>query len=312
MPLYITGAEVESLLTVKDCVASVEEVFLRWGHGKALNHPRQRTRMPGGALQMMVAVDNEGGAGFKTGGGRGGTIVNLYDSKTCEFLAIIEANAMGAIRTGAASGVATKYMARTDAHTVGIIGTGGQAATQLEAVCAVRPIRSVKVYSRSADNRARFSAHMQERLKLLVKPVETSKECVEASDVVITITNSAEPVFEGKWLAPGTHVNAAGNNKWQHREIDETAIMRSGNVVVDDLEQAKIECGELMAAVSRGVFRWEQAHEVRHVVAGLAPGRTSPDQITLFESQGIAIEDIAAAWRVYHLAKERGIGKAFP
>jgi ornithine cyclodeaminase/alanine dehydrogenase-like protein (mu-crystallin family) len=297
---------------MRDCLAALEEVFLRWGQGKAVNQSRQRMRMPGGALQMMVAVDDEAGAGFKTSGGLVGTIVHLYDSKSGEFLAMIEANGLGATRTGAASGVATKYMARPESATVGIIGAGRQAATQLEAVCAVRDIRSVKVYGRRADNRARFAEQMEQRLGVPVTPVATPRECVEASDVVITITNSAEPVLEGRWLAPGTHVNAAGNNNWQHREVDESTIARSGIVAVDDLEQAKIECGELMSAVARGVFRWEQAREIRQVVAGLAPGRTSPEQITLFESQGIAIEDIAAAWRVYHLAKERGMGKPFP
>ena len=241
MPLYIKGSDVESLLTMKDTLAAVEEVFLRWGQGKAVNHPRQRTRMPGGALQMMTAVDTEAGAGFKTNGDRGvGNIVQLYDSKTGDFLAMIEATALSAIRTGAASGVATKYMARADASTVGIIGTGHQAATQLEAVCAVRDIRSVKVYSRNADNRAKFAAQMEKRLKLPVNPVASSGESVEGADVVITITNSAEPVFEGKWLTPGTHVNAAGNNNWQHREVDETTITRSAIVAVDDLEQARL------------------------------------------------------------------------
>ena len=313
MPLYVKNADVQNLLTMKDALAAVEEVFLRWGQGKAVNHPRQRTRMPGGALQMMTAVDTEAGAGFKTNGGRGvGNIVQLYDSRTGDFLAMIEANALSAIRTGAASGIATKYMARQDASTAGIIGTGHQAATQLEAVCAVRDVRSVKVYSRNADNRAQFSAEMTKRLGVPVRPVSSAQECVEASDIVITITNSAAPVLDGTWLSPGTHVNAAGNNNWQHREVDETTITRSGIVVVDDLNQAKIECGELMSAVSKGVFHWEKAQEIRNVVAGLAPGRISRDQITLFESQGIAIEDVATAWRVYHLAMQRDVGVHFP
>lgn len=311
MPLYLKGSEVESLLTMDVALAAVEEVFFRWGQGKAVNYPRQRTRMPSGTMQMMVAVDMEAGAGFKTNGGKVGNLVNLYDSKTGDFLAVMEGMALSAIRTGAASGIATKYLANPNADSVGIIGTGRQAFTQLQAICAVRPIRSVKAYGRDPGRRAAFAAQMEQMLKLPVKPVNSSRECVEGVDIVITITNSTEPVFEGEWLSPGVHINAAGANSPQRREVDETTITRSNVIVVDDLEQAKIECGELIAAVERGAFRWEQAHELRQVVAGNALGRTAPDQITLFESQGIAIEDVAAAWRVYHLAKERGIGTRF-
>jgi ornithine cyclodeaminase/alanine dehydrogenase-like protein (mu-crystallin family) len=311
MPLYLKAADVERLLPMSDALRVVEEAFRRWGQGKAVNNPRQRIRIPAGSLQIMAAADMEGGCGFKAYGGRAGMLVNLYDSRTGEFLAVLEANGLGAIRTGAASGVATRHMAREDAAVLGVIGSGHQAATQVAAVCAVRPIKSIRVFSRLSGHREAFAAQTQKRLGVEARPVASARECVEGADIVVTITNSSEPVFDGAWLAAGAHVNAAGSNSMLRREIDEATIQRAGIIAVDDLAEAKIECGELIHAAERGRFRWEQAVELRHVVAGLARGRNSQAEVTLFESQGLALEDVAAAWHVYHAAKATGIGTPF-
>jgi ornithine cyclodeaminase/alanine dehydrogenase-like protein (mu-crystallin family) len=236
-------------------------------------------------------------------------IVLLFAFGQAEPVAFIAASALGAIRTGAASGVATRHMAREDATVVGVIGSGSQARTQLAAVCAVPSVQQVRVFSRTPENRKTFAAEMSEELGVPVVAVDSGQEATAEAGVVCVITNSREPVLEGEWLREGTHVNAAGSNSRLRRELDEEAIRRSDLVVVDELAGAKIECGELIWATERRTFRWEQAVELRDVVGGRVPGRPSPSAITLFESQGLAIEDVAAGAHVYRKAQELGVGR---
>ena len=254
-----------------------------------------------------------GATGLKTyvSGTRGPSrmVVLLFGAEDGQPLAMIAANALGAIRTGAASGLATRYMAREDAASAAIIGSGRQAETQLAAVRAVRPIERALVYSRDRERREAFAQRMAAELALDVRPAESPDEAVADADVVCAITNSREPVFDGARLKEGAHVNAAGSNHWMRREIDETTIRRSAVVVVDDLENAKSECGELIWAAERRAFRWELAVELRDVAAGRASGRPSPDAVTLFESQGLALEDVAAGMVVHRKAVERGVGR---
>ena len=189
---------------------------------------------------------------------------------------------------------------------------GSQAEAQLAAVCAVRDISHAKVFSRTTANREAFAFEMSEKLGTNVVAAESAEECVAGVDIVITITNSREPVLKGEWLAAGQHINAAGSNHWMRRELDDAAVERSDIIVVDDLEQAKMECGELVFAAERGRFRWDTVHELRDVVAGRTPGRTDASSITLFESQGLSIEDLACAHYVYHKAREQGVGQELP
>jgi ornithine cyclodeaminase/alanine dehydrogenase-like protein (mu-crystallin family) len=203
-------------------------------------------------------------------------------------------------------------MAKENAATIGVIGSGFQARTQLEAVCVARNIKQAKVYSRRQERREEFANQMTERLNLEVKAVDSAQDCVAEADVVVTITSARDPVLEGAWLVPGAHVNAAGGNHWMRREIDEDTVTRSEVIVVDDLDQAKVECGDLMWPESRGSFRWDMAHELQDVVAGRVKGRPSESSITLFESMGVALEDIAAAQLVYHKAREQGVGQELP
>ncbi|HEY8489922.1 MAG TPA: ornithine cyclodeaminase family protein [Dehalococcoidia bacterium] len=317
MALFLREAEVTELLTMDAALAAVEEAFRQQGLGQATNHPRTRFVMKGGVFHLMAgALPEQGAFGFKAYTaypGRGVRFkVTLYDAASGDILAVMEADRLGQVRTGAASGVATKYMAREDASVVGIFGTGWQARTQLEAVCKVRPVRLVKAYGRDPERRKRFAREMAELLRVTVQPVEAPEEAVRGCDVVITITNAREPVFDGAWLEPGTHVNAAGSNYLIKREIDDAAVARAAVIAVDDLAQAKLECGDLLHPVERGLVRWSQVRQLGDVVAGLAPGRRSPDDVTLFESQGIAIEDVAVARRVYDLARERGVGQEIP
>ena len=236
-------------------------------------------------------------------------VVLLFSAEDGSPLAMLAANALGQIRTGAASGVATRHMARPDAGTVAIVGTGSQAATQLGAVVAVRAIEQALVYSRTPERREAFAQRMSTELGIDVRSTESAHEAVSQASVVCAITNSREPVFDGDSLAPGTHVNAAGSNHWMRREIDETTIRRSDVVVVDDLVDAKIECGELIWAAERRAFRWENAVELRDVVSGRVAGRPSAEAITLFESQGLAMEDVTVGMHVYRKALDGGIGR---
>jgi ornithine cyclodeaminase/alanine dehydrogenase-like protein (mu-crystallin family) len=316
MTLFLTEREVAQLLPMKECIDVLEQAFAHAGGGDVENKPRSRIRMPNGFFHFMAAADAEhrvfGYKAYPSMGAGNKFIVMLYDYETGQLLACLEAGRLGQIRTGAASGLATRHMARDDAGTVAVIGSGFQARTQLEAVCAVREIRQARVYSRRAERREDFATQMTERLGVEVTPAEGGEQCVAGADVVITITSARDPVLQGDWLAEGAHVNAAGGNHWMRREVDEAVVTRADVVVVDDLEQARAECGDLIWPEARGTFRWDMAHQLQDVVAGRITGRPGQQSITLFESLGVALEDIAAAQLVYRKAVDQGIGQELP
>jgi len=315
MPLFIREQDVRRLLTMGEALDAVEEAFQLQGLGKADNHPRQRPRLERTMLQVMPAALPSIGFGLKayTVASHGVRfVILLWDSETGDLQAVIEAGHMGQMRTGAASGVATKHLARSDAATVGIFGTGTQAPTQLEAVCAVRPIEHVWAYSATPEHRQRFAEEMTVRLGVTVEAVTTPRVVVADADVVITITKATEPLFDGDWLRPGAHVNAAGSNRAAAREIDVRTVARADLVTIDDRAQGRVEAGDLIAAVERGALTWDDVTELGQVVAGTHEGRRHPDDVTLFESLGVAIEDVAVARRVYDNALRLGIGEELP
>jgi ornithine cyclodeaminase/alanine dehydrogenase-like protein (mu-crystallin family) len=318
MTLFLSEKEVVQLLPMGECIQALDEAFAHAGAGKTELKPRSRIRMPKGFFHFMAAADaGHRVFGYKAypsfSGPKGSkSIVNLFDFDTGELLACMEGGRLGQIRTGAASGLATQYMAREGAASVGVIGSGFQARTQLEAVCAVRTIRQARVFSRRQEKREEFARQMSERLGLEVVVADSAEACVDGAEVVVAVTSARDPVLEGEWLATGAHVNAAGGNHWMRREIDEAVVARSEVIVVDDLEQAKAECGDLIWPEARGRFRWDLAHELQDVVAGRVPGRPSQEAVTLFESQGVALEDIAAAQLVYRKARDQGIGQELP
>jgi alanine dehydrogenase len=236
-------------------------------------------------------------------------LVMLYEAETGDLLAMMEADKLGQMRTGAASGIATKYMARKDADTVGIYGTGWQAESQLMAVCAVRKIKSIKAYSRKKEHREAFAQKMTVQLGVEVSAVETPEEAARNQAIIITITSGREPVLKGEWLAAGAHINAAGSNFLTKAEIDVETVRRSSVIAVDAIETAKVEAGDLLPSIERGLINWESLIELSRIVVGQEKGRTSDDDITLFKSHGIALEDISTALRVYNLARERGLGE---
>ncbi|MDE2688198.1 MAG: ornithine cyclodeaminase family protein [Chloroflexota bacterium] len=318
MTLYLTESEINQILTMELALETVEQAFSLLSDGGATNGARSRIRLPAGGLFnfMCAAAPGAGVMGLKAYGVVPGNpvkfYVQLFSTDTGELLALMEAGDLGQVRTGAASGVATKYMAREDAASVGVIGSGYQARTQLEAVCKVRPITSARVFSRNPERRERFATRMGERLNIDITAVDSGEECVADADVVITMTSANRPVLNGEWLKPGTHINAAGANHWMRRELDGNAVRRSDVIVTDDIEQAKMECGDLIYPAELGSIRWEQVRSLADVVGGATSGRNTDDDITLFESQGLAVQDITTGIRVYQMALERGIGATMP
>jgi ornithine cyclodeaminase/alanine dehydrogenase-like protein (mu-crystallin family) len=316
MVLLLKEADVRAVLTMAIALEAVEEAFHGLADGSALNHSRRRVALDKGVMHYMAsAVRSRNALGLKvypTFGGPVQFLVPLYDATTGRMKALIEGDWLGQARTGAASGIATKHMARANSRRLGLFGTGGQARTQLLAVCAVRPIERVQVYSRSAEKRAAFIAEMQPQVQAELVPVDDPRAAVTGMDIVTTMTSASQPVFQGAWLEPGTHINAAGANNLKRRELDGDAVARSGRIAVDSVEQAKLEAGDLAAAVAEGRLRWEDVLEFADVVSGKTPGRGSDEEITLFESQGISVWDVATAAHVYELATARGLGQMIP
>jgi ornithine cyclodeaminase/alanine dehydrogenase-like protein (mu-crystallin family) len=317
MALFLSEQHVLSLGCMAEAVKAVEEVFRLHGEGKVTNPPRQCIELPGGTLRITaavvppmerMAVKVSSTLVFNSNSGR---LLLLSDTKTGRILAITEVFQLGALRTGAASGVATQYMARAGAATVGIFGSGRQARTQLLAVAAVRPIQSVVATSRDRGRLERFVRDMSERLNVPVSCARDPQELYDA-DILISATTSKEPVIFGRHLRPGTHINAIGANMPERRELDDEAVERCAVIAVDNKAQAQQEAGELIHAEAHGALSWSGVTEIGEVVAGKTTGRTGNDSITLFKSLGVAMEDVALASRIYQLAADRKVGVEIP
>jgi alanine dehydrogenase len=312
MKLYLSEEDVLACLPMSKAIELVERAFHQLADGTAVNQPRRRVILPTGSVLHYMAGGTPEYFGLKAYSAHAKTgahfEVLLYRSADGLPLATLEANYLGQIRTGAASGVATKYLAREDAAVAAIIGSGFQAATQLEAVANARKLREVRVWSRKQERREEFARSSAEKLKLNVKAVETARECVEGADIVVTATSSKVPVFESAWIAPGTHVNGTGSNWAQRRELPaELVFERAAIVAVDSIEVAKIESGDLL--IPLGDYGSFPGVELSEIVAGKRPGRTSADQITVFKSNGLAVEDVAVAGYIYEEALRRGLGR---
>ena len=312
MPLLLREAEIDELLTMEDALTSVEEVFSYRGRERPSSQPRRRVASGEGTLNVMwSALPARKVFGLKAypvspGGAR--FTVLLYSSEDSELLAIIEAGRLGQLRTGAASGVATKYLALPQTRTHGVIGSGLQAETQVEAVAGVFDLERVLVYSRREEQLRAFCERMTARIGVPVEPA-TSPELVAQCDVVTTVTSATSPVLEGAWLRAGAHVNAVGSNFASKAEVDLKTVRRASLIVVDSLDSARIEGGDLLPAIDRGVIGWEHVVELGDVVSGLHPGRQGDEAITLFKSHGVASEDVVLAHEAYKRALDRGLGE---
>jgi ornithine cyclodeaminase/alanine dehydrogenase-like protein (mu-crystallin family) len=239
-------------------------------------------------------------------------IVPLYEIASGELLALIEADYMGQLRTGAASGVATKYLARRNARVVAVIGTGGQAKTQLEAVAAVRRLEVVLVFGRDPEKREAFCKEMTQRTGVPVRAAPSASEAVRGAHIICTATTATQPVVNGADLASGVHINAIGANHAHKRELDDEAVASADVIVVDSVEQSRQEAGDLIIAFHGDESCWTGVKRLSDVVAGKTGGRTSDTEVTLFKSNGIASWDLAVAMKVYKAAREKNLGRELP
>ena len=277
MALVLKEADVERLLTMPDAIAALETVFRQQhptaGAQQALNRPRARLQPPGAILHFMpAAAPGLGVYGFKAytvaKPGIARFAVMLFSTEDGRLLALIEADKLGQMRTAAASGLATRYLARRDATSVGIIGSGWQARSQVQAVCAVRPVQVIRAAGRDPERLRAFCEEMSVVVGVPVTPAQDVEAAVRDADVVITATNAKEPVLQGEWLKPGVHLNVMGSNWANRREVDERTIERSDLIVIDSKEQGMLEAGDLLTPIEQGLLTWDRVHELHEVVAG--------------------------------------------
>ena len=316
MALFLTENDVKTVLTATMALEAVESAHRDLALGLAQDTPRARTRLPQTVLHILQgALPAQGVLGYKAyTSNRSGNrfLVHLFDAATGSLLAVIEADYMGMIRTGAASGVAAKWLARPDAKVAGVFGAGWQAEGHVRAICAALPLERVKVYSRKADKLAAFCERMSVATGIAVVPAASAEEAVCGSDLVGTVTTAAQPLFDAEWLMPGAHVNAAGSNALIRQELSEATLRRAALIAVDAVPTALAEAGDLLPLLEKGRLHARQLVELGDIITGKQQGRTSPEQITVFESQGMAIQDLAVALRVLGAARAHGLGVELP
>jgi alanine dehydrogenase len=323
MALLLTRSDVQGLLTMPEAMSAVEEAFRQLALGTVDMPQRTVIKVPAhrgsllfmpalvggmGALGMKVVSvypDNPAKHGLATVLG----LILLNDPATGQVVAVMDGGHITAMRTGAVSGVASKYMARPDARTAAVFGGGVQARTQLEAVHTARPLQKAYVYDVVQEQGARFAADMTKELGFPVEAAADARSAVEAADIVVAATSAGQPVFEGAWLRPGTHINGIGSHAPAMRELD-TATVKRSRVIVDLRSAALAEAGDLMIPIQEGAITADHiAGDLAEVITGKVAGRTSPDQVTLFKSEGLAIQDVSVAQRVFDLARERAVGQ---
>jgi len=307
VPLYLTEHDVASLFEAADAVPIIEESFRRLAAGEVVNQPRLRLPLDGGALALMGAVDRGLGlAGVKTYSavaGNAAFVVVLFDAENGQCVGVIESNILGQLRTGAASAVAAKHLARDGARRLGIIGCGFQAETQVACIRAAVPtLEHVTGYCRTEATLEDFCARVG------AEPAETHREAVADRDVVVTATTSKDPVVRGEWVREGALICAVGANHPSRRELDDVVLERASFVCCDSREQARRESGDLIEPVANGVLDWLEVYELQDVVAGEVRGRDAADDIVVFKSNGLAAWDVAIGAAALERARERGVG----
>jgi ornithine cyclodeaminase/alanine dehydrogenase-like protein (mu-crystallin family) len=318
MAIFLDERCVAGLLTMEDALAAVEEVFREQGRGNVVNVPRVRAPLKGGVLRITAGVLSYRGLyGIKVSstavfGRNAGRMFSLYREESGELCAIVQVFGMGALRTGAASGIATKFMANANAGVLGVLGSGRQARTQVEAICRVRRIAEAKVYSPTKEHRERFCREIAGAHGLKATPVDSPEAAVRESEVIVSATTSETPVVQGRWLAAGAHVNAIGANYEHRRELDTAAVRAAAFIAADDPEQARYEATDLIEPVKEGVLTWDRVRSLADVVSGNVQARAAASDITLFKSLGVAIEDVALAARAYEKALAQGAGVQLP
>ena len=312
MALFLRDEDVSRSISMDEMLIAIEAMQEHFGRGEAFNLARRKVIGSSGQLAVMGGgLFYDGVMGVKTYTvvqGQYSFQVSLYDANDGKLLCYTQANRLGQLRTGATTGVAVKALSNADSASVGIIGTGYQAPTQLEAICKVRSIRKIKAYSRTRERRDAFAVAMSDSLEVDVGAVGSNEDAVRDSDIVIAIAATMDPVVSGEWLSAGATVIGAGPTTWRAREVDDGTIIRADKIFVDSLEQAPYEAGDMASMVDRGLLRWTQPWELRHAVAGIVPGRDNTGQIVYAKLMGTGVADVAAAKLAYDQAKAKGIG----
>lgn len=317
MVLFLNEDNVKQLITMPLALEQVERALRDRALGKATDLPRARIQTAAGIQHMLQAAAPElGYTGFKyyfsPPGKRGATYVHLISMASGKLEAIVEAVWLGMTRTGAASGVASKALANPGATVLAQIGAGFQGMGQLEAVVTALNIREARVYARTRDKLEAWCKQMGDKLGIPVLPANSAPEAIAGAQVVNIMTKSTAPVINGDWLQPGQHVNAAGSNALSRAEIDAKTVQRAKLIAVDSRGTARNECGDLIAAVETGKLSWDTLPEIGEVLSGRAPGRQHKDDITLYESHGMGIQDIYTAAKLVELARSRKVGTELP
>ena len=317
MVLFLNEDNVKELISMPLALEQVERALKDRALGKATDLPRTRVQTTAGIQHVLQAAAPElGYIGFKyyfsPPGKRGATYVHLISMDSGKLEAVVEAVWLGMTRTGAASGVASKYLANPGASVLAQIGAGFQGMGQLEAVVTALKIREARVYARTRDKLEAWCKKMADKLGIPVIAAGSGAEAIQGAHVVNIMTKSASPVIDGDWLQPGQHVNAAGSNALSRREIDAKTVARAALITVDSRGTARNECGDLIAAVETGRCSWDALTEIGEVMTGRAPGRSRREDITLYESHGMGIQDIYTAVKLVELARARKVGVELP
>ncbi|MGH7772854.1 MAG: ornithine cyclodeaminase family protein [Candidatus Binatia bacterium] len=340
MVLVLKNEQIEGLVPMAEVIEVIEEAFRELGENVAMNSPRARLRVPWkeeggqyyfnnimglvpGMKSMALRIDSSFSKEVQVASTRRRVypgdfvgLVFLFDMDSCELSAIMDDHIISTMRVGATSGVATKHLARKDAKIMGLLGSGEQARTQLTAALAVRPIKKVKVYSPTRENRERFARAMSAQCGVEVVAVGSAEEAIRGSDIVTAATNTVEPVVQGRWLEAGAHVNSivGGDGYLPRRELDDETIRRAGLIVVGYKPQIFIDRqAEFAERIDRGMVKPEDLHELGELLTGKCRGRRDEKEITLFKNNtGMGIQFAATARRIYEKAREKGIGTELP
>jgi len=313
--IFLTEDDVRRLVTMQDALETTEQAFRHLAAGNAENQSRGRPRTNSVMMHVLAGADREldqlGWKIYTTTREGARFLVGIYDGEQGTLSALIEADYLGQLRTGAATGVASNYLALDEADTLGLIGTGLQARTQAWAVAGVRELKKVFVYGRDPERRKEFAATLAADLNCEVIPAPSAAEAVRSSQIVVTATTSKTPVFQGTDLKPGTHINAVGSNFLKKTELDVTCFKRADLVCCDSRDQCRLEAGDFVASLEQGILAWEDIGELADIVTGEL-SRPDSRSITIFKSVGLGIEDVALGSLIVQRAREQGIGQQLP
>jgi alanine dehydrogenase len=305
VPIYLNEQHAAELIDMASAIAAVRAAFVAQARGEAVNIPRTRLELGARRLNLMAGGGRVPDRYALKSYGSSTYHILLYSAEQ-GLLAVMEANLLGQIRTGAASAVATQAMARPNAGKVGLIGAGRQARTQMQALHCAGCVTAVAVFARDRARQTAFCERLASELELPVRAAASAAEAVAGADIVVTATNSATPVVMSEWLSPGTHVNAMGANAPSRRELDPQIVLRASLVVTDDVEQAKAEAAELIDLARAGRFDWNNLIPLHRMVGSPVTRREDHDAITLFKSLGVGLEDLAIASLLYDRAAASG------